>query len=47
MFWAAPSGKYTLDRATAMLPKLYREKTGEAGIDFAVIYTTYGLAVLD
>ena len=46
MFWAAPSGKYTLDRATAMLPKLYRERLGEAGIDYAVVYTTYGLAVL-
>lgn len=46
MFWAAPSGKYTLDRATAMLPKLYRERLGEAGVDFAVVYTTYGLAVL-
>ena len=22
MFWAAPSGKYTIDRATCMLPKL-------------------------
>jgi predicted TIM-barrel fold metal-dependent hydrolase len=46
MFWAAPSGKYTLDRATAMLPKLYRERLGEAGIDFAVVYTTYGLEVM-
>ncbi|MGE5538464.1 MAG: amidohydrolase family protein [Gemmatimonas sp.] len=46
MFWAAPSGKYTLDRATAMLPRLYRERLGEAGVDFAVIYTTYGLDVM-
>src|SRR4051812_6367754 len=46
MFWAAPSGKYTIDRATAMLPKLYRERLGEAGIDFAVVYTTYGLEVM-
>lgn len=46
MFWAAPSGKYTLDRATVMLPKLYRERLGEAGVDFAVIYTTYGLGVM-
>ena len=46
MFWAAPSGKFTLDRATAMLPKLYRERLGEAGVDFAVVYTTYGLSVL-
>jgi predicted TIM-barrel fold metal-dependent hydrolase len=46
MFWAAPSGQYTLDRATAMLPKLYRERLSEAGIDFAVVYTTYGLGVM-
>jgi predicted TIM-barrel fold metal-dependent hydrolase len=46
MFWAAPSGKYTLDRATAMLPRLYRERLGEAGVDFAVVYTTYGLGVM-
>src|SRR5258706_8210367 len=46
MFWAAPSGKYTLDRATAMLPRLYRERLAEAGIDFAIVYTTYGLEVM-
>ena len=46
MFWAAPSGKFTLDRATAMLPRLYRERLGEAGVDFAVVYTTYGLDVM-
>src|SRR5690348_7585848 len=42
MFWAAPSGKYTIDRATCMLPKLYAERLEDAGIDFAVVYTTYG-----
>lgn len=46
MFWAAPSGEHSLDRATVMLPRLYRERLGEAGIDFAVVYTTYGLGVM-
>lgn len=44
MFWAAPSGKYTIDRATCMLPKLYAERLEDAGIDFAVVYTTYGIS---
>lgn len=45
MFWAAPSGKYTIDRATCMLPKLYAERLEDAGIDFAVVYTTYGISL--
>ena len=44
MFWAAPSGKYTIDRATCMLPRLYAERLEDAGIDFAIIYTTYGIS---
>jgi len=44
MFWAAPSGKYTIDRATCMLPKLYAERLEDAGIDFSIIYTTYGIS---
>ena len=44
MFWAAPSGKYTIDRATCMLPKLYAERLADAGIDFAIVYTTYGIS---
>jgi predicted TIM-barrel fold metal-dependent hydrolase len=44
MFWAAPSGKYTIDRATCMLPKLYAERLEDAGIDFAIVYTTYGIS---
>ena len=43
MFWAAPSGKYTIDRATCMMPKLYAERLEDAGIDFAIVYTTYGI----
>lgn len=44
MFWAAPSGKYTIDRATCMMPKLYAERLEDAGIDFAIVYTTYGIS---
>ena len=33
IFWGQPSGPHSLDRATAMLPKLYRERLDEAGID--------------
>ena len=44
MFWAAPSGKYTIDRATCMLPRLYADRLEDAGIDFAIVYTTYGIS---
>ena len=46
-FWNVPSGPATIDRATAMLPKLRKERHQEAGIDFAVIYTTRGLGFLN
>lgn len=36
----------TLDRATAMLPKLYYERLDELGLDFAVCYPTYGLTAI-
>jgi predicted TIM-barrel fold metal-dependent hydrolase len=42
-FWASPSGEMTIDRATVMLPGLYYERLAEAGIDFAIIYTSEGL----
>lgn len=35
----------TLDRATGMLPDLMYQRLGEFGIDFAVLYPTYGLTV--
>jgi hypothetical protein len=40
-WWGTPT-KNTRDRATAMLPKLLHERTGELGLDFAVIYPTAG-----
>jgi predicted TIM-barrel fold metal-dependent hydrolase len=42
--WGLPT-KNTLDRATAMLPKLQYRRLDELGIDFAVLYPTYGLPV--
>ena len=45
MFWAAPSGERTIDRATVMLPKLYSERLEEAGIDFSIIYSTMALRI--
>ena len=44
--WVGNSGPASIDRATAMLPKLYRSRLDEAGIDFAVIYGTHALSVL-
>lgn len=42
-WWAFPTD--TLDRATAMLPALLAERLPDLGIDFAVIYPTFGLSV--
>ena len=44
--WVGNSGPGSIDRATAMLPKLYRARLEEAGMDFAVIYGTHALSVL-
>jgi len=41
-FWALPA-RQTLDRATSMMPKLLYERLDELGLDFAVLYPTYGL----
>ncbi|MCA9511790.1 MAG: amidohydrolase family protein [Myxococcales bacterium] len=41
-WWGLPA-RNTLDRATAMLPALLAERLEELGIDFAVVYPTYGL----
>ena len=42
--WGLPT-ENTLDRATAMLPDLMYRRLDELGIDFAVLYPTYGLTV--
>ncbi len=41
-FWALPA-RQTLDRATAMMPRLLHERLDDLGLDFAVLYPTYGL----
>ncbi len=43
-WWGLPC-RNTLDRATAMLPRLMYERLDELGIDFALLYPTYGLTV--
>src|SRR5438552_13492062 len=40
-WWGEPAG--TLDRATAMVPRLFYERLDEFGIDFCVLYTSLGL----
>ena len=44
-WWGLPA-ENTLDRATAMLPRLLHERLDAIGIDFAVVYPTYGLMAL-
>src|SRR6476661_933650 len=41
-FWFLPT-KNTLDRATAMMPKLLYERLDEIGLDFCVVYPTSAL----
>lgn len=45
-FWGAPA-KNTLDRGTAMLPKLMHERLPDMGIDFSVVYPTIGFLLPD
>ena len=40
-----PPTRNTLDRATAMLPRLLYERLDEFGFDFTVLYLTAGLAL--
>ena len=44
-WWFVPT-ENTLDRATASLPRLLRERLDEMGIDFAVLYPTHGLTLI-
>lgn len=43
-WWGVPA-RNTLDRATAMLPKLLYSRLDQMGVDFALLYPTYGLTV--
>ncbi len=44
-WWALPA-QNTLDRATATLPKLLRERLDDMGVDFSVLYPTMGLGLI-
>ena len=43
-FWGSPT-KNTIDRATAMMPKLLYERLDAMGIDFSILYPTMGLGL--
>jgi len=43
IWWGATSN--TLDKATALLPALLNERLPELGIDFALIYASFGLSI--
>jgi len=43
-WWGLPSGAHTGDRAMAQLPRYFRTRMDELGIDFAHCYTTRGLS---
>jgi predicted TIM-barrel fold metal-dependent hydrolase len=43
-WWGLSSGEHTSDRALALLPRYFRSRMDELGIDFAHCYTTLGLA---
>ena len=44
-WWGVPT-RNTLDRATAMLPRLLYDRLDEIGIDVALLYPTVGLTVM-
>lgn len=46
-WYLSPSGPITIDRAMAMLPDFRKAQHEQAGIDFAIIYTTLGLQMLN
>lgn len=41
-WWGLPADN-TLDRATAMLPRLFRARMDEMGLDFSIVYSTMGI----
>ena len=43
-WWGVPT-RNTLDRATAMTPKIMYERLDELGLDYALLFPTYGLTV--
>jgi len=43
--WGLPT-KNTLDRATAMLPRLFRARMDDFGLDFSIVYSTLALVLI-
>jgi predicted TIM-barrel fold metal-dependent hydrolase len=43
--WGLPT-KNTLDRATAMLPRLFRSRMDDFGLDFSIVYSTLALVLI-
>jgi predicted TIM-barrel fold metal-dependent hydrolase len=43
--WWVPTTRNTLDRATASLPRLLNERMDELGMDFCVLYPTFGIGM--
>jgi len=43
--WTIPA-KNTLDRATATLPRLFRERMDDFGLDFSIVYSTLALFLM-
>jgi predicted TIM-barrel fold metal-dependent hydrolase len=43
--WGLPT-KNTLDRATAMLPALFRARMDDFGLDFSIVYSTLALVIM-
>lgn len=41
-WWSFPA-RNSLDRATAMMPALLRERLDDLGIDYAIVYSTMGI----
>jgi predicted TIM-barrel fold metal-dependent hydrolase len=46
IWWSRPSGAHTIDLATSMLPKLYRKRFDELGVDYSILYSSVGLGAM-
>jgi len=46
IWWGAPTGPHTADRAAASLPKLFKARMEDAGLDFAFVFTTQSIPAL-
>jgi predicted TIM-barrel fold metal-dependent hydrolase len=46
IWWGAPSGEHTADRAMSMLPKYFAARMHECGIDFAHMLPSLGISTI-